>query len=219
MMYQEACWLRQRLSEIPSSDLSPILSIGSGNRDFRRRRQPWIDAQLYDPLDQQGVQVLHHELRVAPGVDIAGDLEDERFRSELMQLGVRSVLCCNVLEHVLDPASLVAAVEQLVPSGGIIGVTVPRSYPYHPDPIDTMLRPDETSLTALFNRSHVIYSSTIRCDSLLGYLVRTPGRIDSVRNGRKAVRPTTLEAPVSLTTTLKQALVSTTVTAVVLRKL
>jgi hypothetical protein len=35
-------------------------------------------------------------------------------------------------------------------SGGLVFVTVPFSYPYHRDPIDTMYRPNPAELAALF---------------------------------------------------------------------
>jgi hypothetical protein len=45
-----------------------------------------------------------------------------------------------VAHHCLDLLSI----------GGLIFVTVPLSYPYHRDPIDTMFRPSLAELTELF---------------------------------------------------------------------
>jgi hypothetical protein len=38
----------------------------------------------------------------------------------------------------------------LLPPGGLAFVTVPYSYPYHRDPIDTMYRPSPAELSELF---------------------------------------------------------------------
>jgi hypothetical protein len=39
---------------------------------------------------------------------------------------------------------------EIVGPGGLIFVTVPRSYPHHRDPIDTMYRPNPAQLASLF---------------------------------------------------------------------
>jgi len=67
--------------------------------------------------------------------------------------GFRCVLCANLLEHVRDPAALAAACEEIVGPGGLILATVPSSYPYHADPIDTGYRPTPEALAAPFARS------------------------------------------------------------------
>jgi hypothetical protein len=62
----------------------------------------------------------------------------------LCRLEPKALLCCNLLEHVLDPERLALHCLELLPRGGLLFVTVPFSYPYHRDPIDTMYRPDPT---------------------------------------------------------------------------
>ena len=62
----------------------------------------------------------------------------------------RALLCCNVLEHVRDPGEFARRCGTLVMSGGVLAVTVPRSYPHHSDPIDTLYRPTPEEAAALF---------------------------------------------------------------------
>ena len=67
-----------------------------------------------------------------------------------------ALLCCNLLEHVEDPARLARHCLSLLPSGGLAFVTVPYSYPYHRDPIDTMFRPSPAELTGLFAGAQMV---------------------------------------------------------------
>ena len=74
----EAAWLGRRLEGLPPPDLSPLLSVGSGETELRAT-QPWLDERVYAPLVRRGVRVLHHELHPGSGVDVAGDLTDPAF--------------------------------------------------------------------------------------------------------------------------------------------
>jgi hypothetical protein len=49
----------------------------------------------------------------------------------------------------------------LVRPGGIIVVTVPRSYPHHADPIDTLYRPTPEEAAALFPHSSLVAAEII----------------------------------------------------------
>ncbi|HXV85294.1 MAG TPA: hypothetical protein VD793_01275 [Gemmatimonadales bacterium] len=150
MLRAEAEWLAGQLARIPVSDLSPMLNVGSSTAHFRSVRQPWIHARVFAPLHERGGLVTHLDMKPDPGVDLTGDLMDPVFLQSLEQRGFRSVLCSNVLEHVPDRVSLSRRLQGLVPAGGYLLVTVPRRFPYHPDPIDTGFRPGVKELSALF---------------------------------------------------------------------
>jgi len=217
MLRAEAAWLTRRLGALPVADLSPLLSIGSGHAELRAT-QPWIDERVYAPLARRGVRVLHHELEPGPGVDVAGDLTDPAFRTGLGGVEVRSVLCSNVLEHVPDPGAVAATIEQLVPPGGYAIVTVPRRYPYHPGPIDTMLRPSVEDLARLFPGLTRVEAEEIRCESLLAYLLRSPTKWTSLTRGARSLAGADDEAPhVPLPAKARMLFLSTAVSAVVLQ--
>ena len=57
-------------------------------------------------------------------------------------------MCCNVLEHLTDRRPLLEAFGSLVAPSAHLIVTVPRRFPYHADPIDTMYRPTVADLGA-----------------------------------------------------------------------
>jgi SAM-dependent methyltransferase len=221
LLRAEAAWLADRLEELPADDLSPLLSIGSGDARLRTTLQPWIEGKVYAPLARRGVRVVHHDLEPTTGVDIAGDLTDSAFLRSLEQLEIRSVMCCNVLEHVPDPAQVAAAIERVVAPGGYLLVTVPRRYPYHPGPIDTLFRPTVSEVQLLFPTLTMMSSAEIRCESLIAYLLASPTKWASLAHGVRtlASRDTDSHSPPRppFRETARMAFLSTAVSAIVLR--
>jgi SAM-dependent methyltransferase len=220
LLRAEAAWLADRLERLAADDLSPLLSIGSGDARLRTTVQPWIESRVYAPLARRGVRVLHHDLEPTAGVDVAGDLTDSVFLRSLEQLKIRSVMCCNVLEHVPDPAPVAAAIERVVAPGGYVLVTVPSRYPYHPGPIDTLFRPTVDELRLLFPTLTVTSSAEIRCESLIAYLLASPTKWASLAHGLRTLarRDSDPHAPPrSFRETARMAVLSTAVSAVVLQ--
>jgi SAM-dependent methyltransferase len=166
----EARWIGDRLAGYPPALLSPLLNVGSGTRGFRETVQPWIDRDLLAPLAARGVEIVHLDARPGDnaddgpgdGIDIRADLlRDTDFDRLVRARQYAALLCCNVLEHVRDPGEFARRCTMLVRPGGIIGVTVPRSYPHHADPIDTLYRPTPDEAAALFPHSTLVAAEII----------------------------------------------------------
>ena len=84
---------------------------------------------------------------------MTGDLTDGQYIRQLKYLGIKNVLCSNAMKYVENQHNMCVHLEEIVPSGGIITVTVPYRYPYHKDPIDTKFRPSSERLYELFPNS------------------------------------------------------------------
>lgn len=125
------------------------LNIGSSTADFRTNAQPHIDLLLMQPLLASGLKVVHCDMKAAEGVDEVGDLLDPCFQERLKRYNADLLICSNLLEHLTNPREFAVACGQLVKPGGYGLFTVPASYPYHPDPIDTMLRLQPNELADL----------------------------------------------------------------------
>ncbi len=125
------------------------LNIGSSTADFRELDQSHIDRLLMRPIVKSGLNVVHCDMKMARGVDEVGDLLDHKFHSKLRAYDAGLLLCCNLLEHLEDPIRFARTCGELVSPGGYCLVTVPRSYPYHPDPIDTMFRPSPDEVAGM----------------------------------------------------------------------
>src|SRR4051794_34442276 len=189
MLRAEAQWLRRQLALLSVQQLNPVLSIGSGDEACRTGAQPWIAAEVFDPLVARGVEVVHHEHAPAPGVDVDGDLTDAGFLESLQQVQPRTILCCNVLEHLNERAPITEWLSRAVRPGGIVVVTVPRRFPYHPDPIDSLFRPSLAELEAAFPNLVLRFGEEVRCGNLLHYFFVAPHKVQRLaRSTRKAIR-------------------------------
>jgi SAM-dependent methyltransferase len=155
MFEAEACWLRHALAGFATERLSPALNLGSSSATVREAVQPWVDNEVFSPLRGRGVEVIHVDMRELPGVDVRADLTDPCDVRRLRAYRPNALLCCNLLEHVLDPEQLARHCLDLLPTGGLAFVTVPYSYPFHRDPIDTMYRPSPDELASLFAGAHL----------------------------------------------------------------
>ena len=197
MFEAEAIRLREIL--LAQGEVSPLLNLGSSTRAFREGTKPHIERELFAPLRDAGIEILHSDLKQADGVDVAGDILDPAVCATLKGRGFGALLIANMLEHVRDRAAVAAACEEIVGPGGLILATVPRSFPYHADPIDTGYRPTPAQLAALFTRSDVLLTEEVkgltykdeiaaRCSSFgrelgrtLGFALISPARPKSFR--------------------------------------
>lgn len=153
---------------------SPILNIGSSTLDFRTREQPWIEQQLIEPLRQAGGRIINIDIKAAPGVDLTADISRPEDLERVAALGGRSAMLCNLLEHVEDPAALLQCALRTVPVGGHLVITVPRSYPYHRDPIDTLFRPTPDEVAALAPNATMVDAAVLDTGYYWGKLKTRP---------------------------------------------
>lgn len=155
MRREEAREVYQAIVALDLPRCSICLNIGSSTLAFRRIIQPHIERELMAPLETLGIQVIHCDQKEGDGVDIVGDVHDVGLLERLAESQPDVLLLTNTLEHVPDPAEFAAACGRLLKPGGWAVVTVPRSYPYHADPIDTLLRPSPQEIAAFFPGWHI----------------------------------------------------------------
>lgn len=161
MRVAEAHWIAQAIGKLSDFQIQPCLNLGSSTGAFRKRKQPHIDQLVFEPLRKRNVRVYHVDLKQAEGVDLAGDIFSSAFQQELVRLKPGLTLLSNVLEHVTDRGALVAACGLIVPARHFLLVTVPYSYPFHADPIDTGFRPSPEQLIELFRDFECVDSQVI----------------------------------------------------------
>src|SRR5262249_33975931 len=150
MLMSDATWLSETLARYGAEELSPLINLGSSTRRFREQDQPHIHRLIFAPLKERGVRVVHCDLKAADGVDIAGDIFDDKVLAQLHATGARSLLCTHMFEHVRDREALARRILDILPKRGLFFVTVPKSYFHHADPLDTMFRPTPEELAGLF---------------------------------------------------------------------
>lgn len=167
MRIEEAIRISELLSDIPERMISPCLNIGASSLEFRTQRKPHIDEELFQPLCRRGVEVIHHDIKEGPGIDVSGDLFDEDCQRVLKYVSANLVLCNNMLEHVRDRSKMAEICVDLVNPGGYLLVSVPRKYPYHEDPIDTGYRPEPEQIAELFDRLEFLHGEVVSSKNTL----------------------------------------------------
>ncbi|MCA9048822.1 MAG: hypothetical protein KDA89_08850 [Planctomycetaceae bacterium] len=174
MLRNEAYWIGETLSRFAPADLSPLINLGSSTEAFRTVVQPHIDAGILRPLTDRGVRIIHSDLADGPGIDISGDIYTGEVMDRLKAEGPCSVLCSNMFEHVSDRPRLAAALTELLSPGGILLVTVPHSFPWHPDPLDTMYRPTPAQIHELLPEFDLLEGAVVSCGTLVSRYCGSP---------------------------------------------
>lgn len=146
----EAEWIKRQLLAAGPERCSPVANVGSSTLEFRTLRKPHIEQLLLKPLREAGFEFVHIDIKAAPGVDMVGDLTDPHFLAEVQARNCKSVICSNLLEHLPERQGVIDACQSMVRGDGVMIMTVPYSYPYHPDPIDTLYRASPEQLAAEF---------------------------------------------------------------------
>lgn len=170
----EALKVARLVISLGLEDGSICLNIGSSTRYFREVTQPHISRNLVRPIEASGIQVIHCDIKDDVGVDLVGDVLDPGFQKDMADRRADVLLCCNILEHLKDPHGFADACGNLVRPGGFMVVSVPLSYPYHPDPIDTMLRPTPQELGSFFPNWNILKGEVITTDTFLEETLRKP---------------------------------------------
>lgn len=173
MLAAEAAWIEAALAAIPDDELGAVLDIGSADARFRTERQPWIEQRVFAPLAQR-TRIAFCDVKAGAGVDIVADITTQDGSRRIADFGARTILCCNVLEHVPSAARFAHALGALVSAGGRLVVSVPRDYPHHADPIDTLFRPDIDELAALFPGFAIERAAIVAAGSYRDEFARRP---------------------------------------------
>lgn len=175
MRPQEAALLKKWILELDLGADATCLNIGSSTKHFREVTQPHLQNDFIRPLEGAGLQFVHCDMKHAEGVDEVGDILDPEFRKSLRKYGAKLLVCSNLLEHLENPALFARACGELVTEGGYGVFSVPSKYPYHPDPIDTLLRLKPDQIADLLPGWTEIRSAEIEAGSYWGDL-REQGR-------------------------------------------
>ncbi|MBI4551366.1 MAG: methyltransferase domain-containing protein [Candidatus Latescibacteria bacterium] len=170
MFIDEALWIHDVLSQIPLPARMTLLDVGSSTAHFRQIEQPHIDRYLFRPLEAQGVSIVHLDAKDAAGVDVVYDIGNHDHELAIGPFDV--VICCNLLEHVVNRDKALHRLRQWVKPQGYLLITVPHVYRRHLDPIDTMYRPSNRDLAVLFPHDRIIRSEIVTVHHVKEYTKR-----------------------------------------------
>lgn len=176
MLPAEARWIGDRLRALETT-AAPVLNIGSSTGTFNTITQPWIHEHVFSGLQARGQRVVNIDRKSGDGIDLSGDICDPAFQQQVAALRGSAILCTNLLEHVVDPGRLASALVELVPSGALLLISGPKSYPWHPDPIDSKFRPDVDQLAGLFAGTELVTGEIVASGTYYDWLGRSPWRL------------------------------------------
>lgn len=168
MRVEEAALIRDLLARPELAAVACVVELGSSDTLFREVSQPHIARNIHQPLASRGVRVVTTDIKSGEGIEVVGDIFDRSIQETLKTLHPDAVLCCNIFEHVEDRRSFAAACDSLLAPGGFMLVTVPYSYPYHLDPIDTMYRPTPDQILQLFPGYRMVVGKIFEAGSYVG---------------------------------------------------
>ncbi|MBI4319141.1 MAG: methyltransferase type 11 [Chloroflexi bacterium] len=172
MLIAEAKWFGREVRCMDPVAIFPMCNVGSASEDYRRRIQPWIDDWIFRPAREKRLPVRHVDLADAQGVDIVGDLTDHGFLEKLSEMQFKSVFCSNLLEHVGNREEVCRTLTSIVCVGGYLFISCPFRFPFHPDPVDTLFRPDINELASMFPGTSIYRGEVVRCGTYADYISR-----------------------------------------------
>lgn len=166
MLAAEARWIGERLRELDIGAGSTVLDVGSSSERFRCIVQPHIDYEIFRPLREAGVRIIHIDARPDEGVDVIADVTDPAAVPEELRESGDLVISASMLEHIPERARAIAALRSLCRPGGRMIVTAPRRFPRHRDPVDTGFRPTADELAAELGDGLEVEARTLIEDSV-----------------------------------------------------
>ena len=184
LRFQEAIWLYNALREYPPEELSPCINIGSSTKYFRHYSKPHISKYVINPLLASGIKLINFDLKEGDGIDISGDIYDKVTFDLLKKINSKALICSNMLEHIMNRRLFAKKCSALLGNNGLIFITVPYSYPYHRDPIDTLYRPKPEDIINLFPEFSLVKSEIITASSYFDDLKKAGSIKILMRAGR-----------------------------------
>lgn len=169
MLFKESIWIRDQLEILlKQNQIQKVVNLGSSSKNFSGNHQSYIFENIFAKLESVS-EVINIDIRDEPGVDLVLDFMKESSRKVIQDLQGDLTLVCNLLEHLGSAELGIEALMEITKPGGILILTGPRVFPFHPDPIDNRFRPSKRSLKKLLDGSFKI----VKMDLILGGSVLT----------------------------------------------
>jgi SAM-dependent methyltransferase len=151
MLREEAVWIKGVIDKFVIKQALEVLDVGSSTLKFRTIIQPYIDEYVFATLRAKNANIFYLDKKKDEGVDYAFDISN--MNADLIDKKFDLVFCCSLLEHVNDRNKVCSLLYEFLKDKGLLVVTVPEVYRFHPDPIDTMFRPRMKELISLLSEN------------------------------------------------------------------
>jgi hypothetical protein len=113
--------------------------------------QPYIKDLVLEPLLKR-FQVTNVDIKSDPNVQLVANFLTEAGQTLIRGKCAKVFLVSNLLEHIPNAIEGIEKIKTLMEPKTYLILTGPRSFPYHPDPIDNMFRPSISEIRGYFEK-------------------------------------------------------------------
>jgi hypothetical protein len=172
MLINEAKKINEYLETFLKDKKGIAINIGSSTADFIDTSQPYIGNLVLRPMSLN-FKILNIDIKNQDGVDLVADFTTPKGQKSISNLNGNLYLISNLLEHVPDYNLGIQSIIKLLNSGDALILSGPKSFPYHPDPIDNMFRPSINELRQYFENDfeikdlQIVKSGTVFSSSVI----------------------------------------------------
>jgi hypothetical protein len=131
--------------------IGSVINLGSGDIRKLKKDKPWVFKHVFDPLTKKSL-VIHADIDSFNGACQICNLTKSNALDFINTTPKpRLFILANVLEHVPKKSVkiILNKIFKAMNKGDFFLITAPYSYPYHPDPIDSMYRPEPKAIAGL----------------------------------------------------------------------
>lgn len=151
MLPKEAKWINTVINNNLLGVDGAVINLGSSSLDFMNYNQPYIKDLVLEPLLKR-FQVTNVDIKSDPNVQLVANFLTEAGQTLIRGKCAKVFLVSNLLEHIPNAIEGIEKIKTLMEPKTYLILTGPRSFPYHPDPIDNMFRPSISEIRGYFEK-------------------------------------------------------------------
>jgi hypothetical protein len=155
MLPKEAKWINTVINNNLLGVDGAVINLGSSSLDFINYNQPYIKDLILEPLLKR-FQVTNVDIKSDTNVQLVANFLTEAGQTLIRDKGAKVFLVCNLLEHIPNAIDGIEKLKTLMEPKTYLILTGPKSFPYHPDPIDNMFRPSISEIRGYFEKEFEI---------------------------------------------------------------
>ncbi len=188
MLPKEARWINRVINKKLQGIGGTVINLGSSSEEFISYNQPYIKDLVLDPIRKQ-FNLINVDIKSDANVQLVANFLTAAGQSLIKEKQARVFLVSNLLEHIPNAAEGIEKLKTLMEPGTFLILTGPRTFPYHPDPIDNMFRPSNSELRRLLETDFeiieldLVRNGTVFTSSFFGRSTKQTRKVASSQGG------------------------------------
>ena len=188
MLLNEAKWINNVIAGHLNNFNGTAVNLGSSSLDFVKYNQPYIENLVLKPISKN-FKLINVDVKVDSNIQLVADFLTDSGQKTIKELHAKVFLVSNLLEHIPLALDGINQLKKLVEPNSYLILTGPKSFPYHPDPIDNMFRPKLNEINALFEAEFrvialdIVRNGTVFSSSLFGRSREKTGKVIQSKGG------------------------------------